>query len=76
MTIIISTSPSQKQKETLGKFLKQKRIQNKKSVQALAALICRSPQYYYRLEKGEAGLDANIIRRLFDEYNVKYDKPA
>lgn len=76
MTVIISTSPSQKQKETLGKFLKQKRIQNKKSVQALSALISRSPHYYYRLEKGQAPLNANIIRRLFDEYNVKYDKPA
>ena len=74
MTIIINTSPTQKQKEILGKFFKQKRLETKKNVPQLALLISRSTNYYYKLEWGEVSLDAKVIRRLFDAYNVDYAK--
>ncbi len=73
MTVRIITSVTKKQKQTLGKFLKQKRLSSKVHVSVLSAKIARSTSYYYNLEKGLVKLHYSEVKTLFDFFGVKYE---
>lgn len=63
-----------KEQRLIGKFLKQKREENKTKVIDLCNKIQRSSTYYYKLERGLVPFNTLIVRRLFDFYEINYEK--